>query len=567
MAADLVDAARALGSRRPPPRGKVVVALPEAPLSHWVKRTLEVEYDVATARDAGELSAMCRDDPPVAVLASLALPKLDPLHLLRSLRSAARTSRVHVFFTSRLVQRNTMVVVSNAGAADFLFQPFGATELLDRLRARIDAPPPDASTGRRRKGERARTALRLAWETSELHKAALESATQKEEALTLAMSVLSSTPLGFCLMDTNLRAIRFNASFARLAGIDERRFGDPAGAPLSRLLPADVAQQLDHAAGLALSRSRTLDELTLTLVGPDGDARHVIASCYPVRSGSQVLGLGIFLLDATDRVQTEIALRASNGKILELLRIKDRFLAAISHELRTPLAAVEMWTHALLQPDVTATTAERAAQAIRQSARSQSRLIEDLLDLSRAVTGHFTVVREPIDLREVLEDVLASIRPHLAAKGIALERSLLRDAPPIAGDARRLEQVFHNILANAIAFTPPGGTIRVKLERRHGAASRSDDERLVVSIRDTGPGIDPALLVNLFEPFQRERQAGRGLGLGLPITHHIVRAHHGEIAAVSELGRGACFQISLPLAEQRALPSAEALPRSTLLSH
>jgi len=546
MEADLVRAARALDAHVATRLPCIVVLLADSPHALWVKRTLRGDYDVAVAGEERDAVRTCRARAASALIASLGLPGLDPLRMIKALRRDPRTAGVKVFFTARIVPPNAMELVIEAGATDFLFQPFGAVELKARLRSRLDfsVPTRPAEPAHGAGLESGRWALRrLAWENVKLHRTAIEAAALKDEALALVTSVLMSAPLGFCLMDTRLRLVRYNARFAHLSGL---RPGDHSGMMLSSLLPGPVAQQIELAAARASVSSRTSDELTFALLDASGEARHVVASFYPVRNGPRIFGVGILLVDVTERARAEIALRASNDRISELLRLKDRFFAAISHELRTPLAAIEMWSHALLRPDANGAAVERAASAIRQSARAQSRIIEDLVDLSRVVTGQFTLVHEPVDLRRVLGDVVESLRPQIAAKKIRLRRSLSRNVDAPFGDAARLAQVFKNILTNAIAFTPARGTIRVALEVAASAPEGRDGPTARVSVHDTGPGIPPDLLPHIFEPFRSGRPAG-GFGLGLAIAQHIVRLHGGEITVDNGPASGACFDVWLPL--------------------
>jgi PAS domain S-box-containing protein len=225
-------------------------------------------------------------------------------------------------------------------------------------------------------------------------------------------------------------------------------------------------------------------------------------------------------------------------------RMKDEFLAMLSHELRTPLNAVLGWAVMLRGGQLDGAAAARALDAIERNARAQSQLIEDLLDISRIVTGKLRLDVRPVDLVAVIEAALDAVRPAADAKGIALQAVLDPRAGPLVADADRLQQVVWNLLSNAIKFTPGGGHVEVRLEPRDGAVD------IVVS--DTGQGISPALLPHVFDRFRQAdstttRQHG-GLGIGLALVRHLVELHGGTVHADSPgLGGGSSFTVRLPL--------------------
>ena len=224
-------------------------------------------------------------------------------------------------------------------------------------------------------------------------------------------------------------------------------------------------------------------------------------------------------------------------------RAKDEFLAMVSHELRTPLAAVIGWAEMLAKGQLDGDGVLEAGQAILGSAHAQSRLVEDLLDVSRMVAGTLTIERRALDLAEVVRAAVDALRPLAADKQLVV-RARAEAPAPLEGDGARLQQVVWNLLSNAIHFTPHRRTIDIALTRR------ARGHELVV--RDEGIGIDAALLPYVFDRFrQGERSRARkgGLGLGLAIAQHIVHAHGGTIDARSDgPGRGATFTVMLPTA-------------------
>ena len=241
------------------------------------------------------------------------------------------------------------------------------------------------------------------------------------------------------------------------------------------------------------------------------------------------------LYEAADHARTEA--ETAN-------RHKDELVSIVSHELRTPLNAILGWTSMLQQGALDQHGSERAVQSIADNATRQMRLVDELLDFSRLQSGRMSLEMKEVDFRALLRGVVESVVPVAAAGGVALDVS---PVPPVGlhGDAGRLEQVFLNLLGNALKFTPDGGRV--------GIAVDVDDEEVHVRISDTGPGIDPAFLPYMFEAFRQGDTVAAhrygGVGLGLSIAKELVEAHNGQIAADSPgIGHGATFTVTLPVA-------------------
>ena len=230
-------------------------------------------------------------------------------------------------------------------------------------------------------------------------------------------------------------------------------------------------------------------------------------------------------------------------------RTKDEFLATLSHELRTPLNAILGWAQ-ILRADADAGRADPAEVAaglatVERNARVQAQLIEDLLDVSRIISGKLRLALRPIDLRPVLAAAADAVRPAAAAKRVDLRVPTDGPPVPVVGDPDRLQQVAWNLLANAVKFTPAGGTVRARLTRVADAVE--------LAVADTGQGIGPDFLPYVFDRFrQADGTSSRthgGLGLGLAIVRHLVELHGGTVRAQSDgLGRGATFRVRLPAA-------------------
>ena len=220
------------------------------------------------------------------------------------------------------------------------------------------------------------------------------------------------------------------------------------------------------------------------------------------------------------------------------IQAKDNFFALISHELRTPLTSITGWA-ALLQRAPDPPTIIEAARSIATSAALQAQLIDSLLDVSRIMTGNFTITETKIDLRRVMGDSLTAMRPLAAAKSLSL-RTSVEQSIIVNGDPFRLGQAVSNLLANAIKFTPPGGLIETRLVREASFA--------VIEVCDTGEGIASHFLPNIFGRGS-QATAGRFGGLGLSIVKHIVELHGGSVAAASAgEGKGATFTVRIPCA-------------------
>jgi signal transduction histidine kinase/ActR/RegA family two-component response regulator len=235
-------------------------------------------------------------------------------------------------------------------------------------------------------------------------------------------------------------------------------------------------------------------------------------------------------------------------------RLKDEFLSTVSHELRTPLTAIKGWALMLHAGRLDAAQADRALETIVHSAKSQNQLIDDLLDVSRIITGKMRLNVAPLKLGSVIEAAVETVRPAAEAKGIRLSALLDPAAGTISGDAERLQQVVWNLLSNAVKFAPDGGRVEVRLERA--------SSHIKIVVADNGQGIKPEFLPYVFEHFRQEdsgtdRQQG-GLGLGLAIVRHIVELHGGTVHAASEgPGKGATFTVALPIASVRAVSPDE----------
>jgi PAS domain S-box-containing protein len=245
----------------------------------------------------------------------------------------------------------------------------------------------------------------------------------------------------------------------------------------------------------------------------------------------------LFELESSARASAE----ASN-------RLKDEFLATLSHELRTPLTAVLGWLSLLRSGKLDEETRVKALETIERNANAQAQLIDDILDVSRVITGKLRLDVRPFDLEQVIDAAIASVHPAADAKQIRIETIIDREASITWGDATRLQQVIWNLLSNAVKFTPKEGRIAVRLARVNSHTR--------IEVSDTGQGINPEFLPFVFDRFRQadstSTRTHSGLGLGLAIVRHLVEMHGGSVHAESEgQGRGATFTLDLPVRAMR----------------
>jgi PAS domain S-box-containing protein len=249
-------------------------------------------------------------------------------------------------------------------------------------------------------------------------------------------------------------------------------------------------------------------------------------------------------------------LEESFSDLEKLDQAKDAFIATLSHELRTPLTSILGWSRVLQAGGNDEETVATAIESIEQSAKAQSRLIEDLLDVSRIILHKLEIEHQPLNLTDILQRAADMMRPVAQAKGLELILDLPAGPVVIDGDSARLQQVILNFLTNAIKFTPAGG--RVTLDVKHF------ERHVEISVSDTGQGISAALLPHLFQRYQQGKGSVSkgGLGLGLAIAKHVVEAHGGTIEALSEgENHGATLVARLPLTDERAQLHVENVDR------
>ena len=337
------------------------------------------------------------------------------------------------------------------------------------------------------------------------------------------------------------------------------------GTSIMRLIPPD-RQSEEQEILSRIRRGERVDHFETIRLAKDGRQLNISVTVSPIKdSAGRVIGASKVARDITERKNAEAALKKvseeaeeANRQRLRLLdserearsqaerasRMKDEFLATLSHELRTPLNAVVGWANLLRSAKLTTDELRKGLDTIERNARIQAQIIEDLLDMSRIISGKVRLDVRRIDLPSVLNQSIETVRATADAKSIHLDSVIDLDAGTILGDPDRLQQVFWNLLNNAIKFTPKGGEVQVLVKRVTTC--------IEVSVVDTGKGIAPEFLPYVFDRFLQgnasiTRHHG-GLGLGLAIVKQLVELHGGNVRVRSGgIGKGASFTVRLPL--------------------
>ncbi len=342
----------------------------------------------------------------------------------------------------------------------------------------------------------------------------------------------------------------------------ERLFGftsqEMIGQSILRIIPPELHTEERHILA-ELRLGNRVDRYETERLHKDGRRLHISLTISPIHDATgTVIGAAKVAHDVTelrDRQSqlTQIAAdrelllqseRAARGEAERLGRLKDEFLATLSHELRTPLNAIQGWTQILRHHNASTEDFQRGLEAIDRNVRAQTQIVNDLLDMSRIISGHVLLEVRPMSLQEVIQGSLDSVRPSADSKGIRVQTLLDSKLGPVRGDPSRLQQVLWNLLANAIKFTPRGGRVSVTLERV--------DSHVEITVDDNGIGIEPEFMPFVFDRFrQADAGIGRrygGLGLGLSIVKSLVELHGGSVRVESPgHDQGSTFTVMLPV--------------------
>jgi len=504
------------------------------------------------------LERIANGHTPEALVLDWQLPGLSGLDVCRFLRASRDEIALPILMLTSFGRKADILEALAAGANDYLTKPYDVAELVARV------------------GTLVRTS-RL-FDAQQRRERQLALMAEIGVAITRGGEpgrVLQSTVEGIVRhLDASLAAIWVVEGDALVLAAAEGPFASRAlpgrqklqGSPLGRIASGKARWLARDSGGDGhLARERWAVDGVATFVG------------YPLIVGGHVLGLLVLLsarrvvadvADALGSMADVIALGLEKARgeqeRAELLvrerkareeaesasRLKDDFLATVSHELRTPLNAISGWTHMLQEGGLPPDKAERALQTIQRNAQAQTQLINDLLDVSRIISGKVRLDVVELDLLGVAELAVETIRPVAAAKQVRVHAAFDAGRGVILGDAARVQQIIWNLLSNAVKFTPPGGEVKVRVQRA--------EETMKISVEDTGQGISKEFLPHVFDRFrQADASTARthgGLGLGLAIVRHLVELHGGTIEASSDgPGHGSAFVVHIPHARgQRA---------------
>jgi PAS domain S-box-containing protein len=475
-------------------------------------------FEVLEASTGKEALELLRAHHPQLVILDVNLPDVSGFEVCRQIKESPDTAHVLVMHMSASsVGVENKVAGLTSGCDGYLTEPVDPQELVAHVHALLRL-------------KRAEEALR--------------------ELNATLTAIIDASPLAVVATDLEGRVTRWSPAATRVFGWTET---EVLGKP-NPLVPPHLAEEYGQRFGRAVTGDASIG-IETERVRKNGTTIPVSVSVGPLRGADgDVIGVLAMIEDISDRkrAQRQMAQLYEEAQIAG--RANDDFLATLSHELRTPLNAMSIWVHLLRRKELSSERVEYALDIIERNTQAQVRLIEDILDVSRIVSGKLLLQEASLDLRRVVRTSADTMRPLAANKRQALQVSLPDEPVVVLGDAARLQQVVTNLLSNGVKFTPANGQVSVTLHVEGGNA--------VIAVRDTGAGIAPEFLPHVFERFSQAdsttSRAHGGLGLGLAIVNHLVGLHGGSVRAMSEgRGRGSTFRVTLPLVSQ----AAEVVPR------
>jgi PAS domain S-box-containing protein len=527
-------------------KGRVLIADDNHDLREYLRRLLIAEYDVEVVSDGQAALEAARVRKPDLILTDVMMPRLDGFGLIRSVRGDAALHQTPVIMLSARAGEEARVEGAESGADDYLVKPFSARELVARVNALIE-------TARIRR----KAAAELEAANTQLRN---EIEARKASAIVEARlgAIVESSDDAIVSKTLDGMITSWNAGAQRLFGYSAT---EAIGQSILLIVPPE---RHDEEAGILsrLRKGERINHIETERVTKDGRRVDVSLTVSPIRDstgtvvGASKIARDISLKKSVEREREQLleAERNARSDAQRANQLKDEFLATLSHELRTPLNAIMGWAQLMGIGTMSAEEMKEAGRTIERNARTQKQLIDDLLDMSRIISGKLRLDLQQLEPDSFIDAAIETMRPAAAVKEIRIERLLDPLAGPVSGDPGRLQQVVWNLLSNAVKFTPKGGRVQVRLERINS--------HIELSVSDTGQGIDPVFLPYLFERFRQAdasitRKHG-GLGIGLAIVKEIVELHGGTVRAKSAgEGKGAAFVVTLPvlLLKNRAEPT------------
>ncbi len=451
-----------------------------------------------------------------AILLDVQMPEIDGIETANLIKKRDRSRHTPILFiTANNKDESSAFRGYEGGAVDFIIKPFEPMVLRSKVKVFLDL------FNMRQKISEQAEALRQ---------------TKEQEYAELAESM----PQIVWRADAIGKITYCNKRWFEQAGL-------PAGTPCewAQLVPSDERQAFETSIAAARASKGPWHQAQRLGSEKNGYRWHLIRALPQMQSDTVRHWIGT-ATDIEDAKRVELQLQETN-------RAKDVFLATLSHELRTPLNAMLGWTQLLKQEGFKEADRARALDAIERNVAAQTRLIEDLLDISRIVADKMQLRRATFDGAQVIDASLDAVRPTAEKKGVTLVVEAARDLP-LEGDEQRLQQVVSNLLTNAVKFTPKGGRVWLRAEVKN--------ESIVISVTDTGIGIAREFLPHIFAPFRQAdsgpARSSDGLGLGLAIAHRLVTLHGGSLVAQSEgKDRGSTFTVTLARATSGVLARAK----------
>jgi PAS domain S-box-containing protein len=490
-------------------------------------------YHLVQANSGAEALRCLLNQDFAVILLDVQMPGMDGFETATLIRSRDRSRSTPIIFITAFSSNDTHVFKGySLGAVDYLFKPLEPEILTSKVQVFVELFQKTVEVKQQ--------ATQLAAVNSELSKS-------EERFRTLC----ACSPLGIYLADVEGRCTYINPRCQAICGLT-----------LEESL-AEIWQREVHPE----DRERVVaDWLAWIKEGHEYSNEFRLAASETVRwihvqSSPMFSDLGKLIghvgtvRDVTDRKQAEeersrlIREQVARQEAERANQMKDEFLAILSHELRTPLNAILGWSRLLRTKTFDRDTIEKALETIERNAKSQSQLIEDILDVSRILRGKLNLNKHPIRLESAIKLAIDSLQPVTEEKSIVIELTCSPNVGEVIGDPDRLQQIVWNLLSNAIKFSPPEGKVQVRLE--------SVGDEAQIEIIDSGIGIAPDFLPYVFDRFRQAdssttRSYG-GLGLGLAIVRHLVEQHGGKVQAENNPGEGAKFTVALPLAQKNAL--------------
>jgi signal transduction histidine kinase/DNA-binding response OmpR family regulator len=492
---------------------RIVVADDNADMRAYLRELLSPTYAVETVSNGEEALEAIERERPALILADVMMPRCNGLQLLDRLRAVERTRDIPIVLVSARAGEEARVEGLHAGADDYLVKPFSGRELLARIGTLLELT--------RMRAERDAQFRAFVGATSDA-------------------------------------VFRTSADWSEMRHLDGNGFIADTHEPdrdwLQRYIPPSDQPQV-RAAIEQILRTRRCPSLEHRVLRLDGSLAWALSRAVPIEDANgDVMEWFGTTSDITERKLAEAEIARAEEKLREEARQKDEFLAMLAHELRNPLAPITNASELLVHTVKDRGRARIAIEMIRRQARHLTRMVDDLLDVSRITQGRIELKRTAVNIAQVIAQAIEMVESLLREKRLRLSSTSSSYELYVEGDLPRLIQCVVNILGNSIKYTDAGGEIRIQ--------TRAEGELAVIEITDNGAGIAPELMPRIFDLFvQGDRTLDRaqgGLGIGLSVVRRLIEMHNGEVAGASPgVGLGATFQIRLPRIERPRPQSLE----------